>query len=129
MALTLYHRTSIGEARTLVQRGFTDAEWDFGLQDARTGEDAVVTGVWVADRPLGQAEGIEGDAALEIMLDTSVEDLREYELEGMLWDARVWVVPADMLNAHATSRILSVDPSSSWTHKAWNGDAESEPES
>jgi hypothetical protein len=65
---------------------------------------------------------------LEIVLDAGVEDLREHELEGMLWDTRVWVVPADMLNAQAKARILAVDPNSSWTHKAWNGDSESDPE-
>ena len=129
MALTLYHRTSIGEARTFVQRGFVDTDWDFGLQDARTGEDTVVTGVWIADRPLGQAEGIQGDAVLEIVLDAHLDDLREYELEGMLWDTRVWVVPADMLNAQAKSRILAIDPNSSWFHKAWNGDSDADPES
>jgi hypothetical protein len=61
MTVVLYHRTMIGEARGIVQRGFEDVDWDFGLQDARTGEDAVVTGVWLADRPLGEEEGIEGD--------------------------------------------------------------------
>ena len=64
MTVVLYHRTSIAEARTIMKEGFVDVDWDFGLRDARTGEDAVVTGVWLADRPLGTEEGIEGDAVL-----------------------------------------------------------------
>ena len=61
MTLVLYHRTMIGEARGIVQRGFEDVDWDFGLQDVRTGQEAAVTGVWLADRPLGDKEGIEGN--------------------------------------------------------------------
>jgi hypothetical protein len=128
MTLVLYHRTTIGEAGTFVQRGFVDQEWDFGLQDAATGKNRVVTGVWMSDRPLGKAEGLEGDALLEVTVEADQEELADYELEGMLWDARLWVVPAAFLNKRARSRILKVDPDTSWFHKAWNGDSDSDPE-
>ncbi len=118
MPQVLYHRTSIGEARAIVQRGFQDIEWDFGIQDARTGEDTVLTGVWLADRPLGAEEGIAGDAVLEVTVTLTPEQLKPYELEGLLWDAKLWVASAELLNQHATTRILEVDPRSSWFYEA-----------
>jgi hypothetical protein len=118
MPLTLYHRTSIGEARAIVEKGFEDLDWDFGLTDARTGEDAVVTGTWLANRPIGKEEGIEGDALLEVTVDATEEDLAPFALDGMLWDASLWVVPSAWVNPKASARILEVDPRSSWFHKA-----------
>lgn len=72
-----------------------------------------VTGVLLADRPLGREDGIDGDAVLEVKLDVTEDDLAGFELEGMLWDARVWVAPAEWVADHATVRIASVDPSTS----------------
>ena len=43
----------------------------------------------------------------------SKQVLARFELEGMLWDARVWVAPAEWVTDHATVRIASVDPSTS----------------
>jgi len=126
MTLVLYHRTMIGEASGIVQRGFEDLDWDFGLKDARTGEDAVVTGVWLADRPLGEKEGIEGDALVEVTLDLDVDELVPFELAGMLWDAKLWVAPAEFVNGRGQARILEVDPRTSWFHEAWNDDSDSE---
>jgi hypothetical protein len=122
MALVLFHRTSILEARDIVQAGFRDVDWQFGLQDAHTGEERVATGIWLADRPLGDAEGLPGDALLEVAVDAGPDELQAFELEGMLWDARFWVVPAEFLNAHAVARIAEVDPRTSWFHEAWGGE-------
>jgi hypothetical protein len=54
-----------------------------------------------------------GDAVLEVQLDVTEEAMATFELEGMLWDARVWLVPAEWATDHATVRIASVDPSTS----------------
>ena len=124
MTMVLYHRTSIGEARAIMTNGFTDVDWDFGLRDARTGEDTVVTGVWLADRPLGSEEGIEGDAVLEVTVDLTREELAPFELQGLLWDARLWVASAALINDRSTCRILEVDPRSSWFHEAVNDEEE-----
>ena len=114
MNLVLYHRTSIANAREILKDGFSDTEWDFGLRDANTDENVVVTGVWLANRPLNEAEGPPGDALLEVTLELPEEQLQTYELDGMLWNARLWVVPADALNGHCTTRMVRVDPRSSW---------------
>ncbi len=114
MNVVLYHRTSIADAREILKDGFVDTEWDFGLRDANTDEDVVVTGVWLANRPLGEAEGPPGDALLEVTLELPDEALQPFELDGMLWNARLWVVPADTLNGHCTARMVRVDARSSW---------------
>ena len=124
MTLTLYHRTTIATARAIAKKGFTDREWDFGLSDARSGEDVTVAGVWLADRPIGASEGLDGDALLAVTLDVSDEELRPFELEGMLWDARFWVAPAEWLSEHATVRIEAVDPNASGWFDASTGQPE-----
>jgi hypothetical protein len=107
----------IAEARSIVEDGFMDAVWDFGLEDVHTGEVANVRGVWLADRALGEEEGVVGDALVEVTLSVTPEELAPYQLAGMLWDASLWVPPADLLNKRGKARILSVDPRSSWWHE------------
>ncbi len=114
MSVVLYHRTTIAEARQILKDGFDDTEWDFGLRDAHTGEDVTVTGVWLSNRPLADAEGPAGDALLEVTLDLPEEQIHSFELDGMLWNARLWVVPADTLNGHSKTTMVRVDPRSSW---------------
>ncbi|UCF39870.1 MAG: hypothetical protein JSW43_08990 [Gemmatimonadota bacterium] len=128
MTMVLFHRTTIGEARKIMQSGFEDIEWDFGLKDVQTGRDAVVPGVWLADRPLGHDEGLEGDALLEVKLDLADDDLKPFELEGMLWNAHLWVAPAELINGHSQVRIREVDPRTSWFHEAWDGETEPDEE-
>lgn len=125
MAIKLYHRTTIGEARTIVTRGFEDREWDFGLYDARTGDQVSVEGVWLVDRPVREDEGLDGDALLEVSLDATLEELAPFELEGMLWDARIWVAPAEWLADRTRVRFHKVDPNASGFFEAPNGERES----
>ena len=124
MTLVLYHRTSIREARDIVHKGFEDVDWDFGLRDARTGEDTSVTGVWLANRPLGERDGIEGDALVAVSLELDEAELEPFELEGMLWDTRLWVVPSELVNAKGSARISEVDPRSSWFYPAVDDEPE-----
>ncbi|MBI2537336.1 MAG: hypothetical protein HYW06_10340, partial [Gemmatimonadetes bacterium] len=49
-----------------------------------------------------------------VTVDLPEEQLQSYELAGMLWNARLWVVPADALNLHSQTRMVRVDPRSSW---------------
>lgn len=114
MSIVFYHKTSIGDARHVLKEGYADTEWDFGLRDAKTGEDVSVTGVWLANRPLADDEGPPGDALLEVTVNLSEEQLQPFELAGMLWNARLWVVPADTLNLHSETKMVRVDPRSSW---------------
>jgi hypothetical protein len=131
MAILAYHRTSIGDGRSIVKHGFEDREWDFGLTEPETGEPRTLKGVWLSDRPLEHEEGVAGDAQLEVTLYLSEEELRPYRIEGVVWDSRLWVVPADFVNSNSSVRILHVDPRTSWWHEVQEDEptAEDEPSS
>lgn len=127
--LVLFHRTSILEARQIVQKGFEDEKWGFEIRDDRSAQQKRMLGVWLSDRPLSEQEGPDGDAVLEVKLSLGGEALQAFELEGIFWDARLWVVPAALINPHASVRILQVDPRTSWWHEAVDpDDAEEEDE-
>jgi hypothetical protein len=114
--MKLYQRTSIAEATEIARSGFRDGKWKFDTRD-REGEPLKRVGVWLTDRPLSDTEGPAGDAVLEVELALSDEALQIFELEGIFWDVRLWVIPAEILNPSATVRILSVNPRTSWFHE------------
>lgn len=114
-ALTLYHRTTIAEARDIMKRGFQDQKWGFVAEDEiASGPQIKVVGVWLSDRVLGETEGPPGDALLEVTLDAAEDALEPFQIDDVLPDGRIWVVPAKLLNPHAKVRILQVDPRTSW---------------
>lgn len=96
-----------------------DRQWDLGILEKDGAEPVPVTGVWLSGRPLKEDDGVEGDAQLEVTLDATDEDIEPFELEGLLWDARFWVAPADFLNQKSKVRILEVDPKTSWFDDVW----------
>ena len=118
----LFHRTTIGEARQIVRRGFEDEKWGFEIREDRTAQPKKMLGVWLSDRPLSEQEGPDGDAVLEVKISLPQEALQAFELDGVFWDARLWVVPAALINPHAAVRILQVDPRTSWWHEAIDPD-------
>jgi len=113
--MRLFHRTNIAEAVEIGRRGFHDERWSFALRDGE-GVEVKLTGVWLTDRPLSESEGPPGDAQLELQVDLGEETLGAFELQGVFWDVRLFVVPAEVLNAKVRSRILEVDPRTSWFH-------------
>jgi len=113
--MRLYHRTSIAEAVEIGRRGFRDERWSFTVRD-RDNMEVKLTGVWLTDRPLSATEGPPGDAQLEVEVALTEETISAFELEGVFWDVRLFVVPAEVLNDHIQSRILEVDPRTSWFH-------------
>lgn len=117
MALTLYHRTSIAEAREIVRRGFQDQKWGFDVEELVNDRRLKVMGVWLTDRIPEEDDAPPGDAVLEVTVDPTPETLRVFEIPGVLASARLWVVPAKVLNPVAKARILSVDPRTSWWFK------------
>jgi hypothetical protein len=124
MSVVLFHRTTIADARQIVRNGFEDLRWAFGHEDELS-EVVKATGVWLSERPLEADEGPGGDAQLEVVLDLAEDTLSAFELDGVLWDTRLWVVPSAMLNPHASVRILEVDPRTSWWYERQD-DAEGE---
>lgn len=118
MSLVVFHRTSIAHARSIMQNGFEDREWDLGVIQT-DGESVPLTGIWLSGRPLEVSDGVEGDAQLEITLDATDEEIEPFELEGLLRDTRFWVTPSEFLNQRTKVRILEVDPRSSWFDNVW----------
>ncbi|GBD33622.1 MAG: hypothetical protein KatS3mg081_1761 [Gemmatimonadales bacterium] len=124
--MTLYHRTTIGEARRIVHRGFQDEKWGFICDDPVSPRQIKVMGVWLTDRVLERDEGPPGDAMLEVVVDADENLIRAFEIEGAIPNGRLWVVPAEVLNPRAKVRILSVDPRTSWSYERDDLDREEE---
>lgn len=125
MALTLYHRTSIGQAGEAVRHGFKDEPWNFEIRDSRARDDEVpLEGVWLTDRPLSAVDGPPGNALLEVTVDLSESSLETFEIEGIFHGTKLWVIPAELLNPHAKSRIADVDPNTSWQFDAGTGSSQ-----
>ena len=97
--------------------GFEDDKWRFEAAQPGPRRQLKMVGVWLTDRPLGGEEGPGGDAVVEVNLELPEDALLAYEIGGVLDEARLWVLPAQLVNPHATSRILQVDPRTSW----WDG--------
>lgn len=115
--MQLFHRTSIANARTIIQNGFADEKWRFG-RDEITGQVIEAVGVWLSDRPLTPEEGPIGDAVIEISLAADETALERFALRGPTSNARLWVVPARLVNRRGSFRIHEVDPRTSWFHQA-----------
>jgi hypothetical protein len=114
--MKLYQRTSIAEATEIARSGFRDGKWRFETRD-REGEPLKRVGVWLTERPLSDTEGPSGDAVLEVEVSLSDDALQPFELEGIFWDTRLWVIPAEILNPVAKTRIHGVNPRTSWFHE------------
>ncbi len=112
--MELYHRTTIAEARAVMQRGFQDQKWGFDVGGPERESRLKLRGVWLTDRVLDDADGPPGDAVLQVTVTGDPELLQSFEVPGVLSDARLWVVPAAVLNPLATTRIHAVDPRTSW---------------
>jgi hypothetical protein len=88
--MNVYHRTSAAAA--ILRDGFIDTTGSYMAIDVE------FSGVWVADRPLDDNEGADGDVVL--VVDIGEASIAEYEVieEGKPY--REWCVPADVLNEH-----------------------------
>lgn len=114
--MLLFHRTAVSQAREIVRDGFRDEKWSFG-PDEQTGQPLLIRGVWLTDRPVKREDGPPGAALLEVSLGLQEHDLSSFEVTGVFEDARLWVIPASVVNQTARVRIGEVDGRSSWFHE------------
>ena len=127
--MILYHRTTIAEAREIMQRGFQDQKWGFDVEGLVSDRRLKVVGVWLTDRVPEEEDAPSGDAVLEVTLDPAPETLQVFEVPGVLANGTLWVVPSAVLNPVAQARILSVDPRTSfWFERGKLGEAGPEEE-
>lgn len=97
--MKLYHRTSASNAKAILQDGFKDGTGHYLTDDLHSG-------VWLSNFPLDCNEGAWGDVLLEVALDMTEGELAAYEWpeEGKTY--REWLIPAVIVNANATARIV-----------------------
>ncbi len=95
--VSLYHATTLEAARNIVATGFVDSS-----QELHQGR--LYRGVWLSDARLIELAPV-------ILLVVVPEPLvREYELLGESHGYRRWLVPAELLNSHASIAELDDDP-------------------
>jgi len=119
--LILYHRTSIAMARRVVRHGFQDYTLTLGLTRSGADHEVEVTGVWLTDRPIDVAIGPPGDALLEVRLGLDEKAISPFAIGGDFHDAKLWIVPARVLNPRVTVCIKEVDPNTSWWYDRHTG--------
>ncbi len=117
--MLLYHRTSVSLARGIVRDGFEDDKWSF-TSDEETEAPLKAVGVWLTDRPLPPEEGPVGAAVLELTLPLPEAALSLYLIEGVLAEAKLWIIPAKVVNQHSGIRLSGVDARSSWFHEQYD---------
>ena len=81
-------------------RGFIDATGTYFT-------DQEFSGVWVSDVPLDANEGACGDDLFEITLDVPEAAIADYEWVEEGKPYREWLMPAAVLNSHATLMEVS----------------------
>jgi hypothetical protein len=84
--LKAFHRTAHGE--TILRDGFTDSSGTYGM----------LTGVWLADRPLDSNEGTNGDDLLVVDVPTDVFERFELIEEDNTY--REACIPAAVINQY-----------------------------
>jgi hypothetical protein len=111
VGMKLYHLTSAAAAQMIVTSGFRNATAHYLTAELHSG-------VWLSDIPLDNQEGADGDTLLEV--DIGDLDLRPYEwIEQGRIGFREWLVPAQVLNQHARTRLLSAEESAAAEDAGW----------
>ncbi len=122
-SMLLFHRTTVARAREIMREGFADDRWSFGRDDI-TGRAIKMVGVWLTDRPISAEDGPAGDAVLEVGLTATPDILSSFEVSGVVEEARLWVIPAGVVNEYGSFRIHEVDPRGSWFFEAVEDEGE-----
>ena len=99
--MRLYHRTSRGSARSIMAQGFRNA-WGYYLTDQ------LWHGVWLSEAPTDQAEDVPDDIVLVVDLNLPDADLAQYAWVDLSTGRRDFLLPADLINRHATIQVPGV---------------------
>jgi hypothetical protein len=95
-----YHTTDAADE--ILAGGFADATGSYLLVGME------LTGVWLADKPLGGNEGANGDQVLRVAFPDRL-DLSDFEVIEDGKPYREWCVPAALINTHATVTLMATD--------------------
>lgn len=98
--MIVYHTTDA--AKAILDTGFRDGSGSYGVPTW------TLTGVFVADEPVGVNEGATGEEVLEIQLPGRPEDYASYAIEEEgLRAFQEWCIPAAIINAQGATRLLT----------------------
>jgi hypothetical protein len=100
--MILFHRTSKLAADGILANGFRDGEGTYLTTNA-------YRGVWLSAVPLDENEGAVGDVLLEVDLNLTDTELREWEWEEALKPYREFLIPAKIVNKRGRVRVVDVD--------------------
>lgn len=105
-----YHRTTREAAYAILRKGFREGTGTYLTRK-------VWRGVWICDVPLDANEGAKGDILLEVLIPIELVKPYEWVEEGKSY--REFLVPARILNAHATVRLSERDMNERLTADLW----------
>jgi hypothetical protein len=106
--MRLYHVTRPEAVGRILASGFIDHTGYWGTTEERTG-------VWLSDKPLNGPSNIVSlpdgsEMVFEVDLDLTEQELDEFERKAEVYEGyREWLVPAILVNAHSTLRIMDED--------------------
>ena len=90
-----FHRTTEASAAAILRKGFRDTKGRFGTT-------LEYKGVWLSDVPVDFQEGAQGTILLAVEIDPTYVKKYEWVQQGNSY--REYLVPATLLNRHATIR-------------------------
>lgn len=97
MPETYFHTTD--SAETILRDGFRDGTGNYGMN-------ITLTGVFIANMPVGANEGAVGDQVLKVALPDDI-DLDDFEIVEHGKGYREWCVPAELINSQGVVCLLS----------------------
>ncbi len=94
--MDMYHWTSHEAAMVIVADGFRDGAGTYLTLKEHSG-------VWLTDTENDPNQGILGDTMLKVALTLTEDDIAVYEWVEDRKGYREWLIPADVVNRHATA--------------------------
>jgi hypothetical protein len=93
--ITLWHRTNVENAASILRDGFRDTAANYGT-------DRQFSGVWLSDEMLTPNEGAYGDTILRVMLDCTEYEIRQFEWIEEGKGYREFLIPAAFIVARGS---------------------------
>jgi hypothetical protein len=104
VAITLYHRTTIGAARAILSGGWAS-------ERSLDGPNRTTRSVWLTDRPLSASRGLDGNAVLAVVVTVHPSAFEYFEWREDGEPYRRWLIPAELLNEHGKATLVAAEPS------------------
>jgi len=102
--MILFHRTDFDTAKVILREGFRDGIGNYLTENT-------YQGVWLSETPLDDNEGALGDTLLKVTVKLSPRKLADFEWKEEGKGYREFLIPADVVNANSTVKIIDRDES------------------